>query len=239
MWSAIMPGKSALLKTTCEPGRSSAVQGERGEHADAVVLAAGEGGGGVGGEGAAEVDVVLRSCRPSRGPAAAGSGRRRPPRRRSVLPARSSIVVPTDSSQMMASLPVELSLTTTIIWSLPAATLNIVSLRVWVLPSSWPAARASMRGDVVGEEPEVDVEAVLLEDAGLLGDGEREPARPGAVAERRAGSPLAVGRRVGRRGVGRVGVVVAVVAARGGGEQSRAAAAPARSAVSSGACGRP
>ena len=71
---------------------------------------------------------------------------------------------------MMASLPVELSLTSTITCSPPAATPNIVSLSVWVLTSSWPAAERVERADVVGEERQLDVDAGLLEDALLLGD---------------------------------------------------------------------
>ena len=142
MWSGIVPGKSALLNTTCEPGRSSAVSvNGANTPTQSNSPPAKRGRGGVG-EHAAEVDVVLGEARPSRGPAGGGSGRRRPPRRRSSCPSRSSIEV-IDSSQMMASLPVELSLTTTITCSLPAATPNIVSLSVWVLPSSWPAAMAS------------------------------------------------------------------------------------------------
>ena len=55
------------------------------------------------------------------------------------------------------------------------------------------------RRDVVGEERQLDVEAGLLEDALLLGDGEGEPARPGAVADlersARRSPPVAARRR--------------------------------------------
>ena len=47
------------------------------------------------------------------------------------------------------------------------------------------------RGDVVGEVRQLDVEAGLLEDALLLGDRQREPARPGAVADLSASAPSA------------------------------------------------
>ena len=59
-----------------------------------------------------------------------------------VLPFRSSIEV-IDWSQMTASLPVELSSTTTIFCSEPEATAKIVSFSVWALTSSCPATRAS------------------------------------------------------------------------------------------------
>ena len=58
-----------------------------------------------------------------------------------VLPARSWIVL-IDSSTMMASLPAELSLTSTTTWSSPADTPTSVSLSVWLLASSWPALSA-------------------------------------------------------------------------------------------------
>ena len=142
MWSEMVPGKSALSNTHVRAGPLEGRERERGEHADAVELAVGEAGRGGVGEHAAEVDVVLGE--PDRvealqqqevvDDAVLGGDRSCPrgPRSRS-----------TDSSQMMASLPVELSLVTTITCSSPAATPNIVSLSVWVLPSSWPAAMAS------------------------------------------------------------------------------------------------
>ncbi len=92
------------------------------------------------------------------------------------------------------------------------------------------------RGDVVGEERQLDVEAGLLEDALLLGDGEREPARPGAVADLQRGavaaSPpprrrtpgvvadAASGRRRRRRRRARI---VVVVAAAGSDDRARPA----------------
>ena len=59
-----------------------------------------------------------------------------------VLPS-SSGMLPIDSSQMMASLPVELSPTTTTFWSAPELTAKIVSLRVWALMSTCSATSAS------------------------------------------------------------------------------------------------
>ena len=53
-----------------------------------------------------------------------------------------------------------------------------------MLASRRPADHRVERPDVVGEVLEVDRQADLLEDAGLLGDREREPARPRAVPDR-------------------------------------------------------
>jgi hypothetical protein len=47
-----------------------------------------------------------------------------------------------------------------------------------------PGGHRVERRDVVGEVLEVDVETVLLEDPGLVGHRQREPARPRAVADR-------------------------------------------------------
>ena len=60
-----------------------------------------------------------------------------------VLPLRSATLL-TEPSQMILSLPVELSFTTTMTCSEPPATLAMVSFRVWVTPSSWPLAMASI-----------------------------------------------------------------------------------------------
>ena len=142
MWSGMVPGKSLELNTTCEPGRSSAcsVNGANTPTQSNWPPA--------NAPAAASVSTPRKSMSSSVSPTDARPWSRRkwsttPSSAAIVLPFRSLIVFPTDLSQMIASLPAELSFTTTIDCLEPAATPAIVSLSVWVLASRRPADIAS------------------------------------------------------------------------------------------------
>ena len=140
-WSEIAPGKSAELNSTFDPSRASAwvVNGANTPTQSNWPLA-----------NAAAADAVGRpwnsmssSVRPSSArPCSSRKWSTTPGSAAIDFPARSA-TVPIEASQMIASLPVELSLVRKMRCSLPAATPKIVSFSVCVLTSMLPATRAS------------------------------------------------------------------------------------------------
>ena len=151
MWSGIVPGKSAELNSTCEPWPLERLRRERGEHADAVELAAGE-------RGRRRIGRARRGsrCRPRSCPA---SARPWSSRKWSTTPGlggdRLALQVLDRGDRLVAD---DLRRCRSSCRSrrrsparLPEATPDIVSFSVWVLTSSWPAAMRVERGDVVGE----------------------------------------------------------------------------------------